>query len=141
MELFPSNSKINFMKIRVAALVVFTALAVAAAGALFARGFNYALDFTGGTVVELEFQKPVDVEGVSAAELGRRSSGREMVLDESAHPRIVQTAGLDTQRRPRFHVFFHEALTAPHRLVHTCNVTGGIGCSTGRRQRRSDTSR
>lgn len=66
MELFPSNSKINFMKIRVAALVVFAALAAAAIGALATKGFNYALDFTGGTVVEVEFQKPMDVEGVRA---------------------------------------------------------------------------
>jgi preprotein translocase subunit SecF len=28
------------------------------------NGFNYALDFTGGTVVELRFQKPAEVDGV-----------------------------------------------------------------------------
>ncbi len=64
MELFPSNSKINFMGIRAAALAVFFGLAAVATGALVVKGFNYALDFTGGTVVEVEFQKPIDVEGV-----------------------------------------------------------------------------
>ncbi|KFN44346.1 hypothetical protein N790_10605 [Arenimonas malthae CC-JY-1] len=64
MELFPSNSNINFMRARHAALAVFVILMVAAIGALAAKGFNYALDFTGGTVVEVEFEKPMDVEGV-----------------------------------------------------------------------------
>lgn len=66
MELFPSNSNINFMRIRHAALAVFAGLAVLAVVALATRGFNYALDFTGGTVVEVEFAKPIDVEGVRA---------------------------------------------------------------------------
>ncbi|MBW8310467.1 MAG: protein translocase subunit SecF [Rhizobium sp.] len=64
MELFPSNSNINFMRARHAALAVFVVFMVAAVGALVAKGFNYALDFTGGTVVEVEFEKPMDVEGV-----------------------------------------------------------------------------
>lgn len=64
MELFPSNSNINFMRARHAALAVFVVFMVAAIGALAAKGFNYALDFTGGTVVEVEFEKPMDVEGV-----------------------------------------------------------------------------
>ncbi|WP_052385921.1 protein translocase subunit SecF [Arenimonas malthae] len=52
------------MRARHAALAVFVILMVAAIGALAAKGFNYALDFTGGTVVEVEFEKPMDVEGV-----------------------------------------------------------------------------
>jgi preprotein translocase subunit SecF len=84
-ELFPSNSKINFMKIRVAALIVFAALAVVAIGALATKGFNYALDFTGGTMVEIEFQKPVDVEGV-----------RTRLGDAGYKGAIVQTFGSGT---------------------------------------------
>jgi preprotein translocase subunit SecF len=63
-ELFPSNSNINFMRIRLLALAVFATLVLVAVGALATRGFNYALDFTGGTVVEIEFADPVDVEAV-----------------------------------------------------------------------------
>ncbi len=66
MELFPSNSNINFMRIRHAALAAFAGLALLAVVALATRGFNFGLDFTGGTVVELEFGKPIDVEGVRA---------------------------------------------------------------------------
>ena len=66
MELFPSNSNIKFMKARHAAIGVFAALVIGAVAALAFKGFNYALDFTGGTVVEVEFEKPMDVEGVAS---------------------------------------------------------------------------
>ena len=64
MELFPSSSNINFMRARHVTMAVFAALVLAAVALLVARGFNFALDFTGGAVVEVEFEKPVDVEDV-----------------------------------------------------------------------------
>ncbi len=82
MELFPSNSNINFMRIRHGALLGFALLAAIAIGALVTRGFNYALDFTGGTVVEIEFEKPADVEGV-----------RERLNAAGYESPIVQTFG------------------------------------------------
>ena len=64
MELFPSSSNINFMRARHVTMAVFAALVLAAVALLVARGFNFALDFTGGAVVEVEFEKPVDVEEI-----------------------------------------------------------------------------
>ena len=64
MELFPSNSNINFMSARHVFVGLFTTLMLVAVVALATKGFNYALDFTGGTVVEIEFEKPADVEGI-----------------------------------------------------------------------------
>jgi len=60
-ELFPSNSNFNFMRLRhvslaLAALVMFMAI-----GAMVFKGFNFALDFTGGHETEIQFEKPVDV--------------------------------------------------------------------------------
>jgi preprotein translocase subunit SecF len=37
-----------------------------AIGAMAVKGFNFALDFTGGVGIELRFDKPVDVEDVRA---------------------------------------------------------------------------
>src|SRR5690606_13704914 len=39
-------------------------LLVVALGAMAVNGFNFALDFTGGTSVELRFEKPADVDAV-----------------------------------------------------------------------------
>jgi preprotein translocase subunit SecF len=63
-ELFPSNSNINFMRTRAAALATVAVICLASLFFLGTRGFNYALDFTGGTATEIEFQQPVDVEQV-----------------------------------------------------------------------------
>jgi preprotein translocase subunit SecF len=63
-ELFPSNSKFNFMRARVVSLTLAALILVVAFGAMGVNGFNYALDFTGGTVAELRFQKPVEAEPV-----------------------------------------------------------------------------
>lgn len=58
MEIFPPNSNFQFMRLRSAALVVAALLGVVALGALIGRGLNFALDFTGGTVIELQFAQP-----------------------------------------------------------------------------------
>lgn len=63
-NVFPYDSNINFMRLRwvsltIAALIMFVGL-----GAMVTKGFNFALDFTGGVGVELRFQKPADVDGI-----------------------------------------------------------------------------
>jgi len=63
-ELFPSNSNINFMRVRYASLAAVALLMLASLFFLGTKGFNYALDFTGGTATEIEFAEPVDVEQV-----------------------------------------------------------------------------
>src|SRR5829696_1877198 len=64
MELFPHDSKFDFMRLRVFSLAVAFLIMVVAIGAMAVNGFNYALDFTGGTVAELKFDKPVAVDVV-----------------------------------------------------------------------------
>ena len=61
MNLFPYDSKFDFMAWRKASLGIAIALLIIAVGALATRGLNFALDFTGGTLVELKFDKEADV--------------------------------------------------------------------------------
>ena len=63
-NVFPYDSKINFMRVRMVSLAIAALLMFAAIGAMAVNGFNFALDFTGGVGVELRFAKPVDVEAV-----------------------------------------------------------------------------
>jgi preprotein translocase subunit SecF len=63
-EIVPSNTRIDFMgwrRVTLSAAAVFVAIAIAA---LAIRGLNFGLDFTGGTLVELKFEQPADVEKV-----------------------------------------------------------------------------
>lgn len=67
MELFNPNSNIDFMRWRKVSLIVSCALMVIAAGIIFARGLNYGLDFTGGTLVEVSYERAADVAEVRSA--------------------------------------------------------------------------
>ena len=64
MNVFPYDSKIDFLRLRTLALSVTIALLVAACALLATRGLNYALDFTGGMVAEVRFAKPADLDQV-----------------------------------------------------------------------------
>jgi len=67
MELFNPNSNIDFMRWRKVSLVVSCILMLAAAAIIFGRGLNYGLDFTGGTLVEVTYERGVDVGEVRSA--------------------------------------------------------------------------
>jgi len=64
LTLVPANTRIDFMRwrhvfIALAAIAFFGALAVVGL-----KGFNFALDFTGGTAVNVRFEQPVSVDEV-----------------------------------------------------------------------------
>jgi preprotein translocase subunit SecF len=88
-ELFPSNSNFNFMRLRWLSLGFAALLLFVSVGAMVFQGFNYALDFTGGTATELKFGKPVQVEqvrqrleskGFEGAEVRTFGSGNDIVI-------------------------------------------------------------
>ena len=84
MELFPSNSNFKFMRVGNASLAVAFLIMVVAFGAMAFKGFNYALDFTGGTVAELRFDTPIGADPIRKA---LDSAGFESP--------VVQTLGSD----------------------------------------------
>jgi preprotein translocase subunit SecF len=112
MELFPHDSNFHFMRVRwvslgAAALLMFVAIA-----AMAVNGFNYALDFTGGTVTELKFDKPVEVEQVRRHLVERGFEGAEVRTFGSASEIVVrlplratgqkQVSGIDVQQAAQF---------------------------------------
>lgn len=64
LRLIPATPNIDFMRVRWVSVAAFVLLAIASIASIAGKGFNYALDFTGGTVVELRFAQPADVDGV-----------------------------------------------------------------------------
>ena len=64
LHLIPNDTKFDFMRTRWVAVIIAAIMFVASIGLIFGKGFNYALDFTGGTVVEVRFEKPADVDAV-----------------------------------------------------------------------------
>ena len=63
-NVFPYDSSIDFMRMRWVSLSVAVLLMVVALGAMATKGFNFALDFTGGVGVELRYDKAPDVDAV-----------------------------------------------------------------------------
>ncbi len=86
---FPYDSNIHFMRLRwislgIAALIMFIAI-----GSIAFKGFNFALDFTGGTATELKFEKPADVDvvrkllnsgGFAGAQVQSFGSSRDLLI-------------------------------------------------------------
>jgi preprotein translocase subunit SecF len=66
-NVFPHNSKIDFMRLRWVSSALSILLLVVAVGAMATKGFNFALDFTGGIGVELRYAKAPDVDDVRAS--------------------------------------------------------------------------
>ena len=67
MELFPSNSKIDFLGWRKVSIVVSIILMIVSLALITTRGLNYALDFTGGVLVEASYEQPVEIAQVREA--------------------------------------------------------------------------
>lgn len=64
LHILPNDTKIDFMRWRHVAMAVTIVVFLASVAVIGIKGFNYALDFTGGTLIEARFDKAVDVEQV-----------------------------------------------------------------------------
>jgi preprotein translocase subunit SecF len=67
MEIFNPHSNIDFLRLRKISITISMLLIVIALGAIFTKGLNYGLDFTGGVLVEVEYQNPVEIGDVRTA--------------------------------------------------------------------------
>lgn len=67
MQIFKSNTHIDFMGKRRVALVFSSLLILTAIGSLFLRGLNFGIDFTGGTLIEVGYQSEVELPAVRDA--------------------------------------------------------------------------
>jgi preprotein translocase subunit SecF len=64
LHLIPNDTSIDFMRWRRATLTLALLAFVASLAVIGLKGFNYALEFTGGTVVEARFDRTIDVDAV-----------------------------------------------------------------------------
>lgn len=72
MELFPSNTNIDFLKIRKPVLAFTLLVVVATIASLATRGLNFSVDFTGGVLLEVGYPQSVELDGLrdTLAEIG-----------------------------------------------------------------------
>ncbi len=100
-NVFPYDSAIDFMRLRVISLIAAAAIMFVGIGAMFVKDFNFALDFTGGVGIELAYDKPVDVDGVRKrledagfenAQVQTFGSGKELLVRLRAEARETRAS-------------------------------------------------
>lgn len=64
MEIIKQNLAIDFMGKRRIAAILSVILVTVAIVAIITRGFNFGIDFTGGTLIEVGYPQPVDLSGI-----------------------------------------------------------------------------
>lgn len=67
LKLVPDQTKIEFIKLRFAAMILSAALVVGSIGALFTLGLNFGIDFRGGVSIEVADDEPIDIAAVRSA--------------------------------------------------------------------------
>ncbi|OOZ36183.1 protein translocase subunit SecF [Solemya velesiana gill symbiont] len=67
MQIFKTNTKIDFMGKRKLAMILSISVILIAIGSVFVRGLSLGIDFTGGTLVEVGYGEPVELAKVREA--------------------------------------------------------------------------
>lgn len=91
-----SNGKlIDFMAHRKLAMIVSLVLVLGSMAGLFVKGLNFGVDFTGGTIIELAYDKPADVNGIRDAL--QKSGYKEAIVQNfgSAEEVLIRIAPID----------------------------------------------
>jgi len=108
MQLIPSNLHIDFIGKRKFALIISAVMILVSLGALATKGLNFGIDFTGGTLVEVKFDKApaiVDVresispKGFGNAVIQEFGSPEEIMIRvqnmDAENSSVISTAILD----------------------------------------------
>jgi len=91
------KSTIRFMAIRNVAFAITLLLTLIGLGALFSKGLNYGLDFTGGTLIELQYEQPANLEEIKH-ELGQAGYNDAIVQSFGATTDVlIRLSGDDPQ--------------------------------------------
>ncbi|KRB02281.1 protein translocase subunit SecF [Lysobacter sp. Root690] len=89
LTLLPNDANINFMKMRWLSIAIAAIIMFVAIGAMATRGFNFALDFTGGNLVEVHLDKAASLDairdklaadGYDSAQVQTYGSGNELLV-------------------------------------------------------------
>jgi preprotein translocase subunit SecF len=71
MQIFKTNTNIDFMGRRKLAMIFSAAFILVAIASVIAQGLSFGIDFTGGTLLEVGYEKPAELNSVRAALEGK----------------------------------------------------------------------
>lgn len=88
MQLIRSDLKIDFIGKRKFALIISTIMILTSLGALAIKGLNFGIDFTGGTLVEVKFDKAPAIADVRAS-ISPKGYGNAVIQEFGAPEEIL----------------------------------------------------
>ena len=99
------DTRYDFIRWWKTAVIVTALFVVAGLGSLILKGINYSIEFTGGTLMQLEFKQPPDVgairatleqSGISNPEVQKFGTDREFTVRAQGHTEVAeQNAGAE----------------------------------------------
>ena len=113
MEFFRTNTNIRFMKQRMGAAVFSAFIFIASLLSIFHNGLNLGLDFTGGTLIEMQFQKMTNAADLRAS-LNKIGFEKAVVQAYSATEYSIRVAPNKAMSQSALKQKIHQALPAGH---------------------------
>ena len=95
-QIFKPGHVIPFMRLAMPATILSLCIIIACVVSLATRGLNWGLDFTGGTIVELNFEKPTELNDVRAALVAQKIDGAVVQYFGSTRDVLIRMAPKDT---------------------------------------------
>ena len=95
-QIFKPGHVIPFMRLAMPATIMSLCIILACVVSLATRGLNWGLDFTGGTIVELNFEKPTELNDVRAALVAQKIDGAVVQYFGSTRDVLIRMAPKDT---------------------------------------------
>lgn len=95
-QIFKPGHVIPFMRLAMPATILSLCIILVCVVSLATRGLNWGLDFTGGTIVELNFEKPTELNDVRAALVAQKIDGAVVQYFGSTRDVLIRMAPKDT---------------------------------------------
>jgi len=92
MEIFNPKINIDFLGKRKRLAVISAITIVVCLGSIFTRGFNFGIDFTGGTLVEVSYPDPVELNQVRKLLQGSEFRGAEVQYYGTSRDVLIRLA-------------------------------------------------
>jgi len=92
MEIFNPKINIDFLGKRKRLAVISAITIVVCLGSIFTRGFNFGIDFTGGTLVEVSYPDPVELNQVRKLLQGSEFHGAEVQYYGTSRDVLIRLA-------------------------------------------------
>ena len=109
MDIF-RNKNFNFIKNRKIAYTISAVIILVGLISIIFHGFNFGIDFSGGTLLQLKFDKSVSTEEIRKV-LGEFHLSQSTIQKLSDNEFVIRTENIDTERRKEILSVLKEKLT------------------------------